>query len=957
MDPPSPRANGEDEDGLGLDQSHSESAPASPMSVSYLDADPKESMDCTTASIDTSMQSSLASPSSHTTSHLTEESQRLLKIVNDPSANSQIRLTYSVAQEMNSRKLWRFYLSEEEHEIFEAALVSVEIWQSFISLDPTFQSRIDAQNPEPSQEHHAIESSEHIEGDAPLPSLDSPRNGGVSIKQEPIDRDQDQLCSDLASATIKKEDSFSTSETSLSVPSTIVMNGRLHSPHHTPNYDRAPSPLRLSSSSQLPKESTPVPPQETSQPEYTPVPASVPTTAFRVRVMVFEQLLPTLYPKHRGCCHPTVNVAELESKGFKPIPTTLHPKSSPSTSSSKRKIVEEDDYDDEGESTEKQAESSNDAAQRRSKPILEAPADVPEPKSKNPDFGVFNNLCTDRTIARTNYSYFLYLVSITEDHPLRLPIHHLYYTLEYDMDAMHEQQQLEASDNIQEQQETQAGSSLLTDNMLTQLGAGSISMKYLLSAIDSNRAATGLSDRELRTLLSDVRPNRSKWANEDKVGQEELYEGCERVLMELRNYTEHSTPFLNKVNKREAPDYFQVIKHPMDLGTVLKKLKSFAYQSKTQFANDLYLIYSNCLLYNSDPSSVYRKHAVAMKKKTQQLLETVQDVVIRDRAEVEAEAEESDDEGENSGTRPNEASKGLGRKEHSSGKTIGVNGDSSKSKKDHVKGAVAVPLGSETPKMAMDLDSMQTNTPTREASREPSTMDSIETPLLGSGLFDRPGLGVRGTTPNGIQSSPARQRRMSRTSVPVEIDLEQEEREIAAELNASRGDILFQEWKERTKKARAKICSTRETQQLLPFEDQLALVRSPWEMKKSNDIEQAHDRVFDALTHKKRKQRNRAGFGRGESSKKESDSDSWEDCYGESESSEDEDEEDFVRDLFAPPKLKEEDLVKKKKTPEIFLPEYSIRAGLPEVPVLNNSASRIDLEATRKLFDEAEIQV
>lgn len=524
------------------------------------------------------------------------------------------------------------------------------------------------------------------------------------------------------------------------------------------------------------------------------------------------------------------------------------------------------------------------------------------------------------------------------------------------MDAMHEQQQLEASDSIQEQQETQAGSSLLTDNMLTQLGAGSISMKYLLSAIDSNRAATGLSDRELRTLLSDVRPNRSKWANEDKVGQEELYEGCERILMELRNYTEHSTPFLNKVNKREAPDYFQVIKHPMDLGTVLKKLKSFAYQSKTQFANDLYLIYSNCLLYNSDPSSVYRKHAVAMKKKTQQLLETVQDVVIRDRAEVEAEAEESDDEGETSTARPNETSKGLGRKEHSSGKTVGVNGDSSKSKKDHIKGAVAVPLGSETPKMAMDLDSMQTNTPTREASREPSTMDSIETPLLGSGTFDRPGLGARGVTPNGIQSSPARQRRMSRTSVPVEIDLEQEEREIAAELNASRGDILFQEWKERTKKARAKICSTRETQQQLPFEDQLALVRSPWEMKKSNDIEQAHDRVFDTLTHKKRRQRKRTGFGRGESSKKESDSDSWEDCYGESENSENEDEEDFVRDLFAPPKLKEEDLVKKKRTPEIFLPEYSIRAGLPEVPVPNNSASHVDLEATRKLFDEAEVQ-
>jgi transcriptional activator SPT7 len=41
------------------------------------------------------------------------------------------------------------------------------------------------------------------------------------------------------------------------------------------------------------------------------------------------------------------------------------------------------------------------------------------------------------------------------------------------------------------------------------------------------------------------------------VGQEELYEACEKALTDLKNYTEHSTPFLNKVNKREAPDYFE----------------------------------------------------------------------------------------------------------------------------------------------------------------------------------------------------------------------------------------------------------------------------------------------------------------------------------------------------------------------------------------------------------------
>jgi len=539
-----------------------------------------------------------------------------------------------------------------------------------------------------------------------------------------------------------------------------------------------------------------------------------------------------------------------------------------------------------------------------------------------------------------NSSWIRFIVVLLGDTPVRLPIHHIYYTLEYDMDAMIEQQQLEEADkNIEQEQESQPGASLMTDNMLSQLGTGGLSMKYLLGAIEANRAATGLSDRELRTLLSDVRPNRSKWANEDKVGQEELYEGCERILTELRNYTEHSTPFLNKVNKREAPDYFQIIKHPMDLGTVLKKLKSFAYQSKAQFANDLYLIYSNCLAYNSDPGSVYRKHAIAMKKKTQQLLETVQDVVIRDRAEVEAEAEESDEETESQASRLNESTKGPGRKEQVSSKTVKTNGESSRNTKDH-----SFQRGAETPKM--ELDSVAT--PTREASREPSTLDPTDIP------FGRAG------TPNGMAlNSPARYRVISRASVPIEIDLEQEEREIAEQLRADRGDLLFQAWKEKTKKARARICASRESQRQLPFEERFALERTPWEMKKSKDIDLAHNNAFEVLAHRKRKKKKKSrGFSLGKDSSSaaaDEESDPYEDVYGDSDSEDDEeDEEDYVRDLFAPPKAKEESLQKKKKSSGIFLPEYVIRSGLPEIP--GHGSERLDdVEKAQKLFDESEV--
>lgn len=41
----------------------------------------------------------------------------------------------------------------------------------------------------------------------------------------------------------------------------------------------------------------------------------------------------------------------------------------------------------------------------------------------------------------------------------------------------------------------------------------------------------------------------------------------------------------------------------MDLGTVLKKVKSHVYKSKAEFKEDIDLIWENCLLYNTSPVS------------------------------------------------------------------------------------------------------------------------------------------------------------------------------------------------------------------------------------------------------------------------------------------------------------------------------------------------------------------
>jgi transcriptional activator SPT7 len=94
----------------------------------------------------------------------------------------------------------------------------------------------------------------------------------------------------------------------------------------------------------------------------------------------------------------------------------------------------------------------------------------------------------------------------------------------------------------------------------------------------------------------------------------------------------------------------------MDLGSMTKKLKTVSYKSKAEFVADLDLIWSNCLKYNADPAHPLRRNANSMRKEAEKLVPLIPDIVVRPRAEVEAEerrkqngveddaAEESDDE-------------------------------------------------------------------------------------------------------------------------------------------------------------------------------------------------------------------------------------------------------------------------------------------------------------------------
>lgn len=94
-----------------------------------------------------------------------------------------------------------------------------------------------------------------------------------------------------------------------------------------------------------------------------------------------------------------------------------------------------------------------------------------------------------------------------------------------------------------------------------------------------------------------------------------------RFLYQIQNHKQ-AWPFLAPVNKDEVPDYYNVIKTPMDLSTMEEKLAQDFYTTPKEFISDLKLIFSNCRQYN-DASTVYTKCAVKLEKYMHSLIKEI----------------------------------------------------------------------------------------------------------------------------------------------------------------------------------------------------------------------------------------------------------------------------------------------------------------------------------------------
>eukprot|EP00612_Vaucheria_litorea_P006500 CAMPEP_0171473164 /NCGR_PEP_ID=MMETSP0946-20130122/1685_1 /TAXON_ID=109269 /ORGANISM="Vaucheria litorea, Strain CCMP2940" /LENGTH=174 /DNA_ID=CAMNT_0012002889 /DNA_START=195 /DNA_END=715 /DNA_ORIENTATION=+ len=80
---------------------------------------------------------------------------------------------------------------------------------------------------------------------------------------------------------------------------------------------------------------------------------------------------------------------------------------------------------------------------------------------------------------------------------------------------------------------------------------------------------------------------------------------CSPLLKKLMEH-EYGWIFNQPVDPLELnlPDYLTVIKTPMDLGTIKKKLESGGYQTYESFSSDCLLTFNNAIRYNEEGSEV-----------------------------------------------------------------------------------------------------------------------------------------------------------------------------------------------------------------------------------------------------------------------------------------------------------------------------------------------------------------
>eukprot|EP00316_Scyphosphaera_apsteinii_P021022 CAMPEP_0119314896 /NCGR_PEP_ID=MMETSP1333-20130426/34085_1 /TAXON_ID=418940 /ORGANISM="Scyphosphaera apsteinii, Strain RCC1455" /LENGTH=345 /DNA_ID=CAMNT_0007320097 /DNA_START=91 /DNA_END=1128 /DNA_ORIENTATION=+ len=127
--------------------------------------------------------------------------------------------------------------------------------------------------------------------------------------------------------------------------------------------------------------------------------------------------------------------------------------------------------------------------------------------------------------------------------------------------------------------------------------------------LDFEQRMRSVPDGPLREGSASAGGRSSSAGGSSTLAGEELAQ-CKKIVGELRKKND-AEAFLEPVDWKALgiPDYPNVIKRPMDLGTVAHQLDAGHYTSVRQVANDVELVWNNAMTYNMDGSWIHQAAA------------------------------------------------------------------------------------------------------------------------------------------------------------------------------------------------------------------------------------------------------------------------------------------------------------------------------------------------------------